>query len=140
MHDFALHPQLSADTRLIGDLPLCRLLLMDDRRFPWCVLVPRRSGLRELHELPAAEQTLLLAEINRVSLSLTAHCDAEKLNIGALGNLVPQLHVHVVGRRQDDEAWPGPVWGHGRALAYEEDQATRTISILQDACGLRPAR
>jgi diadenosine tetraphosphate (Ap4A) HIT family hydrolase len=140
MTQFALHPRLDSDTRLIGDLPLCRLLLMDDRRFPWCILVPRRNGLRELHELPSPDQSALMQEISRVSLALMEHCVIDKLNVGALGNLVPQLHVHVIGRRHTDDAWPGPVWGHGQALHYENEEASRRIEVLGDACGVRFAR
>ena len=140
MSRFDLHPRLQADTLLIGDLKLSRLLLMNDRRFPWCVLVPRLEGARELHDLVRGDQTTLLEEINLVSLALLAHCEVEKINIGALGNLVPQLHVHVVGRRGTDAAWPGPVWGHGQALRYEDEEASRLTTVLRDACGIRSAR
>jgi len=113
---------------------------MDDRRFPWCVLVPRRPGLRELHDLPADDLTRLMTEVVTVSRALQTHCRAFKINVGALGNLVPQLHVHVVGRREDDAAWPGPVWGHGQALPYDRAEAARLKSVLEDACVVTSVR
>lgn len=140
MTHFILHPRLAADTWPVGDLPLSRLLLMNDRRFPWCILVPRRERLRELHELAVREREALMEEICQVSLALMGRDDVEKMNVGALGNLVPQLHVHVIGRHPTDAAWPGPVWGHGQALAYAPDEASRRVDALQDACGIRSAR
>jgi diadenosine tetraphosphate (Ap4A) HIT family hydrolase len=119
---FALHPRLAADCFVLGEMPLSRLLLSKDSRFPWCILVPRRDGLRELHDLSAAEGALLFAEIDRVSRALIATCGAHKLNVGALGNLVPQLHIHVIARQPDDAAWPGPVWGTGPAEPYAEPE------------------
>jgi diadenosine tetraphosphate (Ap4A) HIT family hydrolase len=116
---FELHPRLAADCGVVGDLPLCRLLLMNDSRFPWCILVPRAAGLRELHDLPASARADLLDEIETVSRALLAVDEVQKINVGALGNLVPQLHVHVVGRHPGDAAWPGPVWGAGTAVPYE---------------------
>jgi diadenosine tetraphosphate (Ap4A) HIT family hydrolase len=140
MLDFELHPRLAADTYHIGELDFCRLLLMNDSRFPWCILVPRQTGLRELHQIPLQNQTELLSDINRVSLALASRHHVAKLNIGALGNLVPQLHIHVIGRHQQDAAWPAPVWGHGQATPYEEEEASRLIEALRDACGIRSAR
>ncbi len=137
---FQLHPRLAKDTLVVGDLPLCRLLLMNDARFPWCLLVPRQASLRELHDLSAADLGRLTTEVVSVSRALETHCRTFKINLGALGNLVPQLHVHVVGRREDDDAWPGPVWGHGQAMPYEETEAARLRKVLQAACGLTSAR
>jgi diadenosine tetraphosphate (Ap4A) HIT family hydrolase len=116
---FALHPRLASDCAVLGDLPVSRLLLMNDRRFPWCILVPRQAGLTELHHLPAADRPALMAEIEVVSRALIEVCGAAKINVGALGNLVAQLHVHVVGRTPQDAAWPGPVWGFGTAERYQ---------------------
>lgn len=130
--EFELHPRLAADCRVLGDLPVSRLLLMSDSRFPWCILVPRRPGLRELHELNGSERGSLFAEIDAVSRALLDR-GAEKINVGALGNLVAQLHVHVVGRRSDDDAWPSPVWGSGPARPYAPEAAAALGSALWDA-------
>ncbi len=115
---FALHSTLARDTAEVARLPLCRVLLMNDRRFPWLILVPEREGLREIHDLPPADRSTLIEEITRASQVLVHLFQPEKLNTGALGNLVPQLHVHVVARFTTDAAWPGPVWGSGAAVAY----------------------
>ena len=130
MSGFALHPRLAADCRVLGDWPLSRLLLMDDARFPWCILVPRRDGLSELHELDEADGVLLLRESAMVSRALRALLPCDRLNVGALGNLVPQLHVHHVVRRQGDAAWPGPVWGAGTRVPYAPAAAERLARSL----------
>lgn len=119
---FALHPTLARDTVEVVRLPLCRVLLMKDSRFPWLILVPERETLREIHELPAADRAELIEEIARVSEVLGRLFRPDKLNVGALGNMVPQLHVHVVARFATDPAWPGPVWGSGNAVAYMDGQ------------------
>jgi diadenosine tetraphosphate (Ap4A) HIT family hydrolase len=128
---FELHPRLAADCEVIGDLPVCRVLLMDDSRFPWCILVPRVAGLRELHDLPGSCRGDLFDEIEAVSRALLEVDGVQKINVGALGNLVPQLHVHVVGRRPGDAAWPGPVWGAGTAVAYEQAAHEALIARLR---------
>lgn len=115
---FALHPTLARDTVEVVRLPLCRVLLMNDRRFPWLILVPERESLREIHELPPAERSILIEEIARAGQVLVRLFQPDKLNTGALGNLVPQLHVHVVARFTADAAWPRPVWGSGAAVVY----------------------
>ena len=120
MSAFALHAQLEADTTLVLDLPLSRCLLMDDSRFPWLILVPRLADLRELHDLPKDQRVELFDEIEAVSRALEAVTSAFKINVAALGNQVPQLHVHVIGRRTDDAAWPNPVWGSGAAVSYTD--------------------
>lgn len=130
---FQLDPRLAADTRFIDDWKLCRLLLMDDARFPWLVLVPRRSGLVESDDLGARESVALLREIHRAMRVLRAVVECEKLNVAALGNIVRQLHVHVVARRSDDAAWPGPVWGHGRAVPHTPEARERLIAALRVA-------
>lgn len=127
---FQLHPQLAADCHRIGDLPVSQLLLMDDCRYPWCILVPRQVGLEGLHQVPSALQAGLFDEISRVSRTLLAIGGCERINVGALGNLVPQLHVHVVGRRSGDAAWPGPVWGHGQRQAYPTGEAAALGAAL----------
>ena len=111
---FALDPRLAADTLKVGDLPLSRVLLMNDARFPWLILVPRRGGLVEIVDLDCGERALLMEEIALAIEALRAFPQVDKINLGALGNIVRQLHVHVVARRIGDAAWPGPVWAWGR--------------------------
>jgi diadenosine tetraphosphate (Ap4A) HIT family hydrolase len=129
--DFALDARLQADTRHIASLALCDVLLMNDARFPWLVLVPRRPGMVEICDLSVGEQATLWQEANRAAQALRAIAAFDKLNLGALGNIVRQLHVHVVGRREGDAAWPGPVWGNGRALPYDEDSLGRLMLRLR---------
>ena len=135
-HPFALDSRLEADTLFVADGPLSQLRLMDDARFPWLVLVPRVSGAEEWIDLDGAAQRLLLAEINQASRLLRTHfTPIDKLNIGALGNIVRQLHVHIVGRRVGDAAWPGPVWGAGVLRPYgleAPDIATRLARAFDD--------
>lgn len=127
--DFALDTRLEADTRPVASLALCDVRLMNDERFPWLVLVPRRAGLVEVTDLSADEQSTLWQEVNRATAALRAIAPCDKVNLGALGNIVRQLHVHVVARRECDTAWPGPVWGSGSAQPYAET----SLSMLQDA-------
>lgn len=132
---FDLHPTLARDTVAVARLPLCRVLLMKDRRFPWLILVPEREALREIHELPAADRAQLIEEVARASEVLARLFQPDKLNVGALGNVVPQLHVHVVARFAADSAWPGPVWGSGAALPYPESELEETRGRLASAFG-----
>lgn len=118
MTDFVLDPRLAADTAFIADGPLSQVRLMDDTRFPWLVLVPRVNGVSEWLELDGGQQRLLLAEINQAGQLIRAQPGVEKLNIGALGNIVRQFHVHLIGRHEGDPAWPGPVWGQGAAVRH----------------------
>jgi diadenosine tetraphosphate (Ap4A) HIT family hydrolase len=129
---FTLHPQLDADTWQVKSLELCDLLLMNDSRFLWCILVPRREGLRDLHQVAAADKPQLLAEIDQLSGVLESLGNAYKMNVAALGNMVEQLHVHVIARTREDAAWPGPVWGVGKAQPYQEPQARKLITQLRD--------
>ena len=108
---WSLHPQLASTTAVVGDLPLCRVLAADDANFPWLVLVPRRSGAVEIIDLDAAQRAQLIAEIAQVSAALKQLTGCDKLNVAAIGNVVPQLHVHVVARWKDDAAWPRPPFG-----------------------------
>ena len=125
---FALDPRLAADSAFIADGPLSQVRLMDDTRFPWLLLVPRVDGAAEWIDLDGGQQRLLLAEINQLSQLLRTEAGVEKINIGALGNVVRQLHVHVVGRHAGDPAWPGPVWGSGAALRHDpEELAALTV-------------
>jgi diadenosine tetraphosphate (Ap4A) HIT family hydrolase len=133
---FTLDPRLAGDTVLVGDLPLSRLLLMNDARFPWLILVPRRAGLRDLIDLSRDDQHVLLDEINRCSHVLHALDKPDKLNVAALGNVVAQLHVHVVARRVSDDAWPRPVWGVGERDPYSRDALDARLSALRTALHL----
>jgi diadenosine tetraphosphate (Ap4A) HIT family hydrolase len=128
---FALDPRLAADTRPVASLPLCAVLLMNDARYPWLILVPRRAGLVEIADLRDDEQAMLWQEVNRAAAALRAVAPCDKLNLGALGNIVRQLHVHVVARVEGDAAWPGPVWGNGQAVARGDAQARLLIATLQ---------
>jgi diadenosine tetraphosphate (Ap4A) HIT family hydrolase len=118
MRDFDLHTRLAADTVFVADWTLCRVLLMNDARFPWLILVPRRANTTELFELCPEDREMLMAEVALASERLKHFSQAAKINIGALGNLVPQLHMHVIARNPGDAAWPGPVWGNGVAEPY----------------------
>lgn len=118
--DFTLHPTLERDTVPIGDLPLCRVLAINDVNYPWVVLVPRRVGLVEIIDLDEEGQAVLMAEMARVARALKTVTSCDKLNIAALGNVVPQLHVHVIARREGDAGWPRPVWGAAPAVAYDK--------------------
>ena len=135
MTAFVLHPRLASDKMFVADWALSRVLLMDDARFPWLVLVPQRPDLVEVHDLSTAEQSIFIAEISRASTAIKTLSRCEKINIGALGNLVPQLHVHVVARKQGDAAWPGPVWGHGRLEPYSPDSRDAWLRKVTAALG-----
>ncbi len=130
---FPLDPRLAADTHPIGDLPLSRLLLMDDARFPWLILVPRIAGARELIDLDEADRRALLTEITAVGRAFESFVQPDKLNIAALGNIVSQLHVHLVARFRTDAAWPQPVWGHGERIPYAVAARNARIAELRDA-------
>jgi diadenosine tetraphosphate (Ap4A) HIT family hydrolase len=130
---FILDARLEADTRPVASLELCDVRLMNDERFPWLVLVPRRSGLVEITDLTADEQTTLWQEVNRAAAALRAVAPFDKLNLGALGNIVRQLHVHVVARCEGDAAWPGPVWGSGQAQPYAEASLSAQRNALRQA-------
>ncbi|WP_019342524.1 HIT family protein [Stutzerimonas stutzeri] len=119
---FVLDARLERDTLAVGDFPLCRLLLMNDANYPWFILVPRREEVSELFQLDPADQQLLWQEATMLAEILKDTFGADKMNLATLGNVVSQLHVHVVARRQDDAAWPAPVWGFQPARPYNEAQ------------------
>jgi diadenosine tetraphosphate (Ap4A) HIT family hydrolase len=129
---WALHPQLARDTAPLGDLPLSRILISKDANFPWLILVPRRAGCVELIDLDSADQAALLTEIDRAARALKAATRCDKLNIAALGNVVPQLHVHVIGRRTNDAAWPKPAWGAAPPRAYDPADLDRLTTALRE--------
>lgn len=130
---FALHPRLAADTIVLGDFPLSRCLLMNDAQYPWLILVPRRTELREVHELSEADQAQLLRESSWVSQRLAAQLNATKMNVANLGNVVAQLHWHIIARFDGDPAWPGPVWGKLPAVPYTDEELMETLHILKVA-------
>ncbi|RJF83657.1 HIT domain-containing protein [Azospirillum cavernae] len=130
---FSLHERLQADSLPVSDLGLCRVLLMNNRVWPWLILVPRRAGAVEIHRLSAADQTALMAEIAAASRVVERLFAPDKLNVGALGNMVPQLHVHVIGRTRGDPAWPGPVWGSGHAESYTAEEGAALAARLAQA-------
>ncbi|MBI5644334.1 MAG: HIT domain-containing protein [Deltaproteobacteria bacterium] len=118
---FLLHERLKADTVEITSLRLCLVLLMKDKGFPWLILVPQREDIREIHGLDPADRALLMEEIASASKVLEKIFHPDKINVGSLGNIVPQLHIHIIGRFKGDRAWPGPAWGQGPAEPYEEE-------------------
>jgi diadenosine tetraphosphate (Ap4A) HIT family hydrolase len=136
--DWSLHPQLAADTVAVGDLALSRVLLANDANYPWLILVPRRPALSEIIDLPENAQVLLLNEIAASSRALKAAVACDKLNIAALGNVVAQLHVHVVARRLGDAAWPKPVWGAAPPLAYLPAARDALIGTVRRALRIGP--
>ncbi|MNE40807.1 HIT domain protein [compost metagenome] len=119
---FVLDPRLQQDTLPVGDFPLCRLLLMNDANYPWFILVPRREEVSELFQLDALDQQALWQEATMLAETLKDAFGADKMNIATLGNVVSQLHVHVIARRRDDPAWPAPVWGRLPAQPYGDEQ------------------
>jgi diadenosine tetraphosphate (Ap4A) HIT family hydrolase len=131
MGDFSLHPRLESDTIFVADWSLSRVLLMNDVRYPWLVLVPRRADATEVFDLNAQDRATLIEEVARAGEGLKRLSDAAKINIGALGNLVPQLHIHVVARNPGDAAWPGPVWGSGPSVPYGGNAAKSLIERLR---------
>jgi diadenosine tetraphosphate (Ap4A) HIT family hydrolase len=130
---YALHPQLAADTHPLATLALCELRLMDDANYPWLVLVPRIAGARELIDLEAEQRRQLVDETDVAARLLRDVFRPFKLNVAALGNLVPQLHVHVIARFEGDPAWPAPVWGRVAARPYEPEALVERITRLRDA-------
>jgi diadenosine tetraphosphate (Ap4A) HIT family hydrolase len=133
---FALDERLARDTFVVGDMALARVLLMNDARWPWLILVPRRDGLVELADLDPGDRTQLIEEAAYASRFLKAHAGADKINVGALGNIVRQVHVHVVARTIGDPAWPGPVWGFGAARRYDGAEAEALIAAAARSLGL----
>lgn len=134
---FELHPRLAADSVHVAMLKLCEVRLCNDANYPWLILVPQRLDIRDVHELPADLQQLLMEEICFVSAQLQLMTEAQKMNVAALGNMVPQLHVHVVARFETDPAWPGAIWGAVPGEPYAQAHLSETIAKMQQA--LSPA-
>lgn len=132
---FQLHPQLAKDCLVIGRYELCQLLLMNDRHYPWFILVPERENISEIYQLDSAEQVQLWRESAHLSESLAVIFAADKMNIAALGNVVPQLHIHHIVRYQTDLAWPAPVWGKLAAKAYSDNELQALFTKLAPTLG-----
>lgn len=130
---FALDSRLQQDTLVVGDFPLSRLLLMNDSRYPWFILVPRRSDVSELFQLDEPDRAQLWQETNTLSEVLKGVLAADKMNVATLGNVVSQLHMHVIARFREDAAWPAPVWGRGEAVAYVPEQVEALLVRLKMA-------
>ena len=133
---FELHPRLNADTIPVIDWPLCRVLLMNECAWPWLILVPRRHSITEIHELDAGDREVLIQEIAAASHCLQNLTGADKMNVAALGNMVPQLHIHVIARFKDDPAWPKPVFGFQSPAPYDAEflaaHMQKLIAALSD--------
>ncbi len=128
---WSLHPQLARDTIEIGDLPLSRVLVVNDANWPWLLLVPRRLEVSEIIDLDEVEQAQLMTEIARAARAVKTVTACDKLNIAALGNVVPQLHVHIIARREGDAGWPRPVWGAAPPLPHDKGELDRFIEALR---------
>lgn len=136
--DFELHPRLEADTISLGRSALCEVRLMNDRTWPWVLLVPRRTGIREIYELSEGDQQQLSRESAVLGKGLVEAFDGDKLNVAALGNMVPQLHLHHIVRHEGDPAWPGPVWGVQAPVPYAEVELAdvrKRLSPILEALG-----
>ena len=133
MQSFQLDPRLARDTMGVAVLDLCELRLMNDRRWPWLILVPQRGGIAEMHELIPLDQALLTFETTLVAKSLKEKVGAHKINIGTLGNIVSMFHLHVIARFSGDANWPGPVWGVPGATPYGDEEAEGLAATLRDA-------
>jgi len=128
---FTLDPRLQQDTLYIAEFSLCKVLLMNDARYPWVILVPKITGLTEIFELDEAGQQQLMVESNFVAEKLKKIVQSDKMNVAALGNVVSQLHIHHVARFIQDDAWPAPVWGKGEAIAYTPAESDAVIALLK---------
>ncbi|MEZ2130131.1 MULTISPECIES: HIT family protein [unclassified Sinorhizobium] len=133
MQNFVLDDRLANDSVSVAIIGLCDLRLMKDRRWPWLLLVPRRPGIAEIFELTPLDQVLLTFETNLVAAALKSVTGAVKINVAAIGNMVRQLHVHVIARFEGDPNWPGPVWGHGKAVPYSDEDLNTFIAQLREA-------
>jgi len=133
LSDFELDERLARDSDLVTVLGLCELRILKDSRWPWLMLVPQRSGKTEIFDLTPLDQALLTFETNTVAAALKKVTGATKVNVGALGNIVRQLHVHIVARFEGDPNWPGPIWGFGQAVPYDEQRKQDFLKKLVEA-------
>jgi len=134
--EISFDPRLASDSIAVGRLSLCEVRLQDDARFPWVVLIPLRSNVTELFDLSAQDRAALMEETAQCGAALRAVAQCLKINVGALGNIVRQLHIHVVARNESDAAWPGPVWGAGQRVPYSEAERSELISRLRSALAM----
>ncbi len=134
--EWRLDAQIARDTAAVGDLTLCSVRAMDDATYPWLVLVPRQAGVTEIIDLNAPDRAQLMIEISAVATALKTVTGCDKLNVGAIGNLVPQLHIHIVARRRGDPAWPKPVWGLAPPVAYEPQILDVFVDAVRAAIGI----
>ncbi|MBD8652268.1 HIT family protein [Rhizobium sp. CFBP 13726] len=132
MSEFELDGRIARDSDLIATLDLCQLRIQNDSRWPWLVMVPQRADMTEIFELSEADQALLSAEVNHVAAALKEITGATKINVGALGNIVRQLHVHVIARFEGDANWPGPIWGYGSAEPYDSEKRQALVNTLME--------
>lgn len=135
---WSLDPQIERDTIPIGDMSLCHVLLMNDANYPWLLLVPRRRGIVEIVELDTIEQAQLMGEIAQASRALKTITGCDKINVAALGNVVAQLHIHVIARSRNDAAWPKPVWNAVPARPYEAEALAKLMMPLHQRLALSP--
>jgi diadenosine tetraphosphate (Ap4A) HIT family hydrolase len=132
MNNFALHPQLEHDTIFITSLELSEVLLMNDSRYPWIILVPRIENAVDITDLSDENRMIFNEEIQHVSVAIKSHFNPDRLNIAMLGNIVPQLHCHIIARFENDFAWSKPVWGIGEATTYTTEEHEKTVSLFKD--------
>ena len=130
---FELHADLVNGTTEVARLPLCRVQLLNDKTYPWLVLVPAKPGLKDFHDVAASDQLTLMQEIDLASRALVSLYNPDKMNVAALGNMTPQLHIHVIARYKTDRAWPGPVWGVVPAVKYSDAELAETIGQIKAA-------
>ena len=130
---FELDPQLARDCISLSRLKLCEVLLMNDATYPWVILVPERAGVSEIYQLAPADRSQLMEESAFVAQAMAQAFAADKMNVAALGNVVPQLHIHHIARHKSDPAWPGPVWGKTKPTPYTEAELLRTVALLEEA-------
>jgi diadenosine tetraphosphate (Ap4A) HIT family hydrolase len=131
MNDFELHPRLFKDTFAVANLNLCKLLLMNDSNYPWFILVPRIKNISELFELTKVDRQSLNIEVDELSRRLSLHFNAKKMNVAAMGNIVPQLHIHVIVRKETDAAWPNPIWNKVDIAPYKKNISIELIKDIR---------
>ena len=130
---FSLHPQLAHDCFELAELPLCKLLLCNDKAYPWFILVPKVNDISDIYQLDWQQQQQLLNESSLLSELLMQVFNGDKMNVAALGNMVPQLHIHIIARFKNDTAWPNPVWGNGETKPYTQEASTAFIASIRNA-------
>ena len=133
MNEFKLNFRLLEDSTFVTKLNVSQVRLSHDARFPWLILIPEIAGLKELHDIPDEKQAIVQKEVNFCLAALQELTSADKMNVAALGNLVPQLHIHVIARKHDDKAWPQPVWSTGEAKPYEKENLAKLVNKLRQS-------